>query len=130
MVYQQCLTQALQQLITIDSMTQILKLFYKADKKGSPCIIPPLHTKIVLPTDLMTLQQYCPGQPVPNHLDFASVHILMVHTKPFPELLAAFNTWAAQLQVTLTLNPIQEEQTKDIRWVVYSTNTQIAKNWE
>jgi len=40
---------------------------------------------------------------------------------PFPKLLAAFTTWATQQQVTLTLNPIQEEQTKDMGWLVYAT---------
>jgi len=50
-----------------------------------------------------------------------SVHIFMAHSIPFPELLAAFMNWAAQQQVRLTLNPIQEEQTKDIGWLVYST---------
>jgi len=33
----------------------------------------------------------------------------------------AFTTWAEQHQVILMLNPIQEEQTQEIGWLIYST---------
>jgi len=101
-------------------MIQILK-FYEANKKGPQQPVPPLTTKIILPTNPTTLSQYCPRQLAPNHPDFASVCVFMAHSTPFPELLVAFTMWAAQQQVTLTLNPIQKEQTKQIGWLVYST---------
>jgi len=47
--------------------------------------------------------------------------ISIAHSIPFPELLVAFLIWATQHQVILTLNIIQEEQTQEIGWLVYST---------
>ncbi len=101
-------------------MTQILK-FYANNKKTPLQPVPPLTTKIILPTGPTTLWYYCPGQLAPNHPDFASVHILIAHSIPFPELLAAFLMLATLHQVTLMLNLIQEEQTQEIGWLVYST---------
>jgi len=77
--------------------------------------------KIALPTNPATLWLYCLGQPAPNHPDFMSICLLLAHTTLFQELLVAFTKWAEQQQVTLTLNPIQEEQTEEIGWLVYST---------
>jgi len=86
-----------------------------------PWPVPPLTTKIILPTNLTSLWYYCPRKLAPNHPDFASMHIIIAHSIPFPKLLAAFLAWSKQHQVTLMLNLIQEEQTQEIGWLVYST---------
>jgi len=74
-----------------------------------------------LPQDPAGLQQYCPGQLLPEQPGYTSVCTYLGHMKSFLDIMMTMNKWLTDEQVLISLTPIQEEKAQEICWLFFMT---------